>query len=250
MSDFGPIARLRHRAASRVPVAPARLTAGPGVLSLGFDDFPASAWTEGGRVLADQGVRATYYACGGFCGATHLGLPQFEVAHLEALVAAGHELGCHTYAHRSVLALSSAELAADLDSNAAWVAERLEGRRMASFAFPFGHVSVGAKRAVGRRFRTGRGVRDGVNLGVVDRAALLAIGLESRRLPDYDLDAMAAATAERGGWLVAYGHDVGDRPSPYGCTPRDLERLIVAARAAGLDIRPAGEAAARLASRV
>jgi peptidoglycan/xylan/chitin deacetylase (PgdA/CDA1 family) len=98
---------------------------------------------------------------------------------------------------------------------------------------------------VAKRFAVGRGVRDGINAGRADRAGLNAIGLESRRLPNYDLDAFTAQAARNNGWLIAYGHDVSESPTPYGCRARDLERLIDSALAAGLDILPVSRAAER-----
>jgi peptidoglycan/xylan/chitin deacetylase (PgdA/CDA1 family) len=244
MSAF--IDKMRRRAGRyldvrSVPVKPER-----GVFSLSFDDIPVSAWTEAGPILAGHGVKATYYVAGGLSGGENLGLPQFTTGHLQDLFAAGHEVGCHTWGHTSALAVSAAEYAADLDRNAAWVAERLDGHRMSTFAWPYGDVSVGAKAVVAERFALGRGVRDGVNAVHADRANLQAIGLESRRLPGYDLEALMAETAGRNGWLVAYGHDVMDGPTPYGCTPDDLDRVIRLAKAAGLDVLPVGSAWARM----
>jgi peptidoglycan/xylan/chitin deacetylase (PgdA/CDA1 family) len=234
--------RLRHRAARFVPADPMTVAPQSGMLSLSFDDFPESAWTEAGPILAAHGVKATYYVAGGLCGGRNLDLPQFEVEHLQALVEAGHEVGCHTFEHVSVLGLDAATLNASLDRNARWVAERLDGYAMTTFAFPFGDWSVGAKRLVAKRFDCGRGVRDGVNRGRADRAGLSAIGLESRRLPGYDLEALVAETAARKGWLIAYGHDVSDQPTPYGCRPDDLDRFVRLAREAGLEIAPVGQA--------
>ncbi|MBX3477901.1 MAG: polysaccharide deacetylase, partial [Brevundimonas sp.] len=79
-------------------------------------------------------------------------------------------------------------------------------------------------------------------------ANLQAIGLESRRLPGYDLEALVRQAADDGGWLIAYGHDVSDRPTPYGCRPEDIDRLIRLAKAAGLDILPVGAALDRVAA--
>lgn len=218
-------------------VAPAR-----GTFSLSFDDIPVTAWTEAGPILAQHGVKATYYVCGGLAGGTNLDLPQFETEHLQALFEAGHEVGCHTYEHVSVLDLSASALEASLARNAAWVAERLDGHEMTSFAYPFGDVSLAAKPVIAKRFGLGRGVRDGINAVKADRANLQAIGLESRRLPGYDLEALMAETAARRGWLIAYGHDVMDRPTPYGCRPEDLDRVLRLARSAGLQIAPVGAA--------
>lgn len=229
---------MRRRAARYLDVRPVTLSPGRGVFSLSFDDIPVTAWTEAGPILAEHGVKATYYVCGGLSGGTNLGLPQFETEHLQALHAAGHEVGCHTYEHASVLDLTPAALRTSFDRNAHWVAERLDGHVMTSFAYPYGDCGLRAKAGVADRFAFGRGVRDGINGARCDRPLLKAIGLESRRLPGYDLEALMQRTAAQGGWLIAYGHDVMDRPTAYGCTPDDLDRIIRLARSAGLEILP------------
>lgn len=237
---------MRRRAARYLGVQTVTVAPACGILSLSFDDFPASAWTEAAPVLAEHGIKATYYVAGGLSGGTNIGKPQFEVEHLQAAYAAGHEVGCHTFDHVSALRLSPEDLTGQLARNAAWVAERLDGHVMTSFAWPFGDVALGAKAVIDQRFQLGRGVRDGVNAGRADRVNLQAIGLESRRLPHYDLEGLVARAADASGWLIAYGHDVESAPTPYGCTPEDLDRLIRLAKTAGLEILPVGEAWERL----
>lgn len=245
MSAF--VDKMRRRAGRWLDQRPMRVAPRRGVFSLSFDDIPQTAWTEAGPILAEHGVKATYYVCGGLESGLNLGLPQFTTAQLQALFEAGHEVGCHTFSHLSALRASPAAYAADLDRNACWVAERLDGLRMTTFAWPYGDVSVQAKGVAAERFALARGVRDGVNAGRADRAAARAIGLERRRLPGYDLPAMMAETAARRGWLIAYGHDVMDRPTPYGCSPEDLDRVLRLARDADLDILPVGRALERMA---
>ena len=241
------IDKMRRRAGRYLDVRPMTVRPARGVLSLSFDDIPASAWTEAGPILAEHGVLATYYVCGGLAGGRNMALPQFEVEHLQDLYEAGHEVGCHTYEHVSTLTLSPVELEASLARNAAWVAERLDGYEMQTFAYPFGDCARTAKPVIDNRFLCGRGVRDGVNAGTADRNLLQAIGLESRRLPGYDLEKLVEETAASKGWLIAYGHDVSDAPTPYGCRPEDIDRLIRLAKAANLDIQPVA-AASRLAT--
>ena len=240
MSAF--LDKMRRRAGRYRDVRPADVRPARGVLSLSFDDIPASAWTEAGPILAQHGVKATYYVCGALSGGRNLDLPQFEVEHLQALHEAGHEVGCHTYEHVSTLTLSPAELDASLARNAAWVAQRLDGYEMQTFAYPFGDCALGSKAVIDKRFLCGRGVRDGINAGRSDRNLLQAIGLESRRLPGYDLEALVSETASSKGWLIAYGHDVSDAPTPYGCRPDDIDRLIRLAKGADLDIQPVAAA--------
>ena len=236
------IDQMRRRAARYLDVEAVEIAPAKGVFSLSFDDFPATAWTEAGPVLAAHGVKATYYVCGGLCGGVNMDRDQYRVEHLQALHAAGHEIGCHTFGHTSALKMDGEALRLSLDANAAWVAERLGGHRMTTFAWPFGDATVGAKGVVRRRFDLARGVRDGVNAGRADRALIRSIGLESRRLPDYDLEALMAEAAEKRGWLTAYGHDVSDRPTDYGCTPDDLDRVLRLAKAAGLEVLPVAAA--------
>ena len=245
MSAF--IDKMRRRAGRYLDVRPATIAPARGVFSLSFDDIPRTAWTEAGPILKQHGIAATYFVCGGLSDGSNMGLPQFSTDDLQALHAAGHEVGCHTYGHVSTLTLSPAGLDASLARNAAWVGERLDGHVMRTFAYPFGDCALGAKAVIDRRFLCGRGVRDGVNAGRADRALLQAIGLESRRLPGYDLESLMARTASDRGWLIAYGHDVMDGPTPYGCTPDDLDRVIRLARAAGLEILPVAAAWERVA---
>lgn len=236
------IDQMRRRAARYLAVETVEIAPAKGVFSLSFDDFPMTAWTEAGPILAQHGVMATYYVCGGLCDGVNMDRDQYRVEHLQALHAAGHEVGCHTFGHTSALRMDGEALRLSLEANAAWVAERLDGHRMSTFAWPFGDATVGAKRVVRGRFAMARGVRDGVNAGREDRALIKSIGLESRRLPGYDLEALMAEAAEQRGWLTAYGHDVSDRPTDYGCTPEDLDRVLRLAKAAGLEITPIGEA--------
>ncbi|HEY0104425.1 MAG TPA: polysaccharide deacetylase family protein, partial [Brevundimonas sp.] len=170
------IDQLRRRAARYLDIAPVTVAPARGIFSLSFDDIPATAWTEAGPILAQHGVKATYYVCGGLAGRRNMDRDQFEVAHLQALHAADHEVGCHTFGHTSVLRMSEEALRLSLDANAAWVAERLGGYRMTTFAYPFGDATVSAKRMIRERFALGRGVRDGVNVGREDRGLIRSIG--------------------------------------------------------------------------
>ena len=72
------IDKMRRRAGRYLDVRAEMIQPARGVLSLSFDDIPASAWLEAGPILAEHGVKATYYVCGGLSGGRNLDLPQFE----------------------------------------------------------------------------------------------------------------------------------------------------------------------------
>jgi peptidoglycan/xylan/chitin deacetylase (PgdA/CDA1 family) len=94
---------------------PAKVNWPGGVVSFTFDDFPRSAWVNGGPILEKHDLRGTYYAAMGFAGGgNHLG-PMFECDDLRAAHAQGHEIACHTYSHRDCGGATAAQIAAEID---------------------------------------------------------------------------------------------------------------------------------------
>jgi peptidoglycan/xylan/chitin deacetylase (PgdA/CDA1 family) len=237
--------RLARQVSLRIPLARRSLELHRGVLSITFDDVPKTAWTEGGAVLAAHGVKATYFACGGLCGRTFDGQPICDVPELEAVYAAGHEIGCHTHEHLSAHRSSPADYAASCERNRRFLEDRLPGLRLRSFAYPYGHAPLRHRWRVARRFAACRGVatRRGRKLNgpMVDPSLLPAVGLTQDGLRHDDIAAHVAEAAARRAWLVLFTHDVRDQPSAHGCTPGELDSAIRLAREAGLDILPFGE---------
>jgi peptidoglycan/xylan/chitin deacetylase (PgdA/CDA1 family) len=232
--------RLSGLIARKLPVRPARLPAGRGVASITFDDFPKSAWTRGGTILARHAVRGTYYTAGGFCGRVMDGTTYYDDADLRALLAAGHEIGCHGYSHQPTPELAGAALAEDARRNGEFLRPFIG--RAVSYAFPFGAVSPRTKRFYAPRFASLRGVHPGVNQGRADLAQLSTISLEDRCFSRAAVDAAIARVKARGGWLVFHTHDVDEAPTPYGTTPQALDWTVARVKAAGLDFLPMREA--------
>jgi peptidoglycan/xylan/chitin deacetylase (PgdA/CDA1 family) len=240
-----PFWRVEHGLASAATAAPARLNAPGGVLSLTLDDFPRSAWTIGGPVLAAHGVKATFYVCGGHEGGWFEGQEQFHAADLEACVAAGHEIGCHGFNHAAAAHAPRADFEHVIEANRLYLRDRI-GREAAHFAYPYGFVSFNAKALAAERFVTARGVRNGINRAGVDRALIRAEGFETRKLARRPIAPLLEDLAARGGWLVLYSHDVSANPSPFGCTPSDLHLLLTLADRLGLAVETMSAATRRV----
>jgi peptidoglycan/xylan/chitin deacetylase (PgdA/CDA1 family) len=217
------------------------------MLSICFDDFPRTAWTEGGRVLRDHAVRATYYFSGGLAGTVFDGQRMYEASDLEAIYAEGHELACHTFDHRSCLRRNQKDLMRTLEDNARFVREQVGDVRLVSFAYPYGDATVGAKRLAVGRFSSSRGVDAGLNRGRLDLGQLKAVGLEASKRGITSVEQFVTQAAQQGAWLLVYTHDVQSSPSGFGCRPEELDRLLSSARNAGLEILPVKAA---LAARV
>ena len=104
-------------------------------------------WDDGYRyalpILQDHGFVATYYVI-----ASRIDTPGFlSSAQLQALVAAGDEIGDHTMDHVSLARLPSARLTFEIDAAAARIAQ-VTGRWPESLAYPFGGLDHNAAAAV------------------------------------------------------------------------------------------------------
>ncbi len=217
------------------------------IASITFDDFPRSAWREGGPILERHGARATYYAAGRFCGLSEDGIEYYMPEDLTAIQGAGHEIGCHTFLHQYGTGVSSKALNEDVARNQAFVAGLLGDYPLSSFAYPYGDVSPRTKLLFSRRFATSRGIGRGINAGLIDLAQLKAVALEHQAWNPAVIEAAVAQAVRRGGWIIFFTHDVSDEPSPFGATPEMLDHALSAVRKAGIDILPVKHALARVA---
>lgn len=232
--------KLRRMAARLLEVTPLTVSLDQPLISFSFDDFPRSAGEAGADLLEASGWRATYYAAGGFeSRVTHLGqMHDFEM--ICDLMARGHEIACHTYAHPDLSRLSAAGALADCARNRDTHRRLKNAKPFETFAFPYGEATPAAKRALLGVYRALRGVRPGINRGRVDRGLLKAVPLDGG---EFGLARALRAIADvraQPGWLIFYGHDVRNSPSQWGCSPRFLETICQACE--GLDVRPVARA--------
>jgi peptidoglycan/xylan/chitin deacetylase (PgdA/CDA1 family) len=219
-------ARLAREIGGFLCTRPAKVDWPGGVVSFTFDDFPRSAWSNGGSILEKYDRRGTYYAAMGLAGtASNLG-PMFGLDDLRAAHAHGHEIACHTYSHRDCARAPCAEIDAEIDQNTAALSRALDGAPITDFAYPFGGVSLSAKSALAARFASCRGTGRGLNHGTIDLADLFSTSLYNH---DFDRDRLCQLIDDaqaQSGWIIFYTHDVSDDPSPFGCTPAQFQAIV------------------------
>jgi peptidoglycan/xylan/chitin deacetylase (PgdA/CDA1 family) len=237
----GKLRRRLVRLAHRRPLAN---TPAKPMISFTFDDAPRSAAVTGAALLEARGVHGTFFVSAGLAG---VDAPMGRCADADdyrRLAAAGHELGCHSHGHLDLARVKPAQALADAEQNAVAIAA-WAGVEPATFAYPYGELDGGAKRALAGRFRLLRAVHPGVIEKGCDLNQAPAVGVEG----DYG-ESLARAWMEealaRRAWLVLYTHDVRDTPSPWGCTPQALERLVEAALSRGFDVVTVADGARRL----
>lgn len=239
---MGLYRRANNAITRAIPVKSVRSRAPRALASITYDDYPKSAWTIAGPIMARHGVRATYYTAGRFCGLTEDGIEYFDVADLKATAAAGHEIGCHSFSHAFASKTDSATLSAEIRRNADFLREHLGEVAIDSYAYPYGDISPRTKALLGGAFQSARGIDRAVNDGVIDLAMVKSIALEHRRWRPDEIEAALARAKALGGWVTFFTHDVCDDPSDFGVLPERLDWLLKAIAGHGIEVLPVNEA--------
>ena len=218
------------------------------VVSFTFDDFPRTALTAGGEILKRHGVRGTYYAAVGLMNKSNELGEQFRRDDLDSLLSDGHELASHTLSHVSCRSLGSAKFREEVEQGREAI-ERLTGRSdSGNFAFPFGDVTLNAKRTIGLNVASSRGIWGGSNGPNVDLNLLRANSLYGDRDGYAHVQKLILDNECKRGWLIFYSHDVRENPSPFGCSPALLEWAVSFAAQRASSILTVAEVVAALSA--
>jgi peptidoglycan/xylan/chitin deacetylase (PgdA/CDA1 family) len=211
------------------------------IVSFSFDDFPRTAYTVGGAILEQFGVRGTYYASARLMNSSNELGEQFRSGDLDSLVGKGHELASHTFSHISCRSVSCAAFREDVKMGRKAL-EEIRGVDSPNFAYPFGHVTLQAKRTLGLDLGSARSIVPGFNGPEIDLNLLRANSLYGDLEGAKRAEELIVGNAERKTWLIFYTHDVRPSPSPFGCTPALFEFVVSFAVRSGGRVLTVGEA--------
>ena len=238
--------RVSNRLARHFRAAPHRLPAHAPMVSFTFDDAPDSAAGEGASLLEAHGGRGTFYLAGSLIdqpGDHWQGLSNDAIVRLHRR---GHEIACHTFSHLRAVDLDQATMAREIEQNRNYFSGLDPSIRLENFAYPYGLASVWRKPQLAKNFRSARGILPGVNRDVIDLQFLRASPLVDREIDTAGVDRYFDEATASGGWLIFYGHDVVDQPSPYGCSPALLRHALKAAETRNMPIVTVAEALRRI----
>jgi peptidoglycan/xylan/chitin deacetylase (PgdA/CDA1 family) len=216
------------------------------IVSFTFDDFPASALHTAGAILEQHAFSGTYYISVGLLGQI---APTGQIVSREDLphvVARGHELGCHTFAHCDASTTPPADFEASIAENGAAIGALVPGARLHSLSYPIGSPKPGTKLRSGRHFAGCRGGGQTHNAGTIDLNYLSAFFIEqSVKNPERIFAAVEEMVAENG-WLIFATHDVAESPTRYGCTPDLFSQIVRTVAKSGAQVMPVSLALQRL----
>lgn len=215
-------------------------------ISFTFDDFPRSALQAGGEILKDFGLRSTYYASFGLIGTAAPVGNIFVRDDIKELLADGHELGCHTFAHCHSLDTRPKVFEDSIIKNMSALSEVAPGAKFGSFSYPISGPRLDTKRRVATHFLCSRGGGQTFNSGTTDRNLLKAFFLEKSRGDTEQVKEVIDQNRRARGWLIFATHDISEKPSPFGCTPSFFEAIVKYSLDSGAVILPVAEAMDRV----
>ena len=188
-------------------------------VSLTFDDARLSQVDRGLGILDAHGAKATFYVSPG-------NMP-LRLGGWRKAVANGHEIGNHTLSHpcsgnflfarHNALEDYTLERIETEILNANAEVDRLLGVVPRTFAYPCGHSFVGRGESVrsyvplvARHFAVGRGAFSETHNDPAFCDLAQVTGLDGDGKSFEQLKAMVDRAVADGGWLVLFGHEVGD----------------------------------------
>ena len=229
-------ARVSSRLSRHFRATPFTLRNSRPIVSFTFDDFPDSAAAIGVPLLDVYDAKATFYVAGDLVDKHGDHWQNARADDIVDLHRRGHEIGCHTFSHSATTELDAAHMAIEIETNRRYLLGLDPSMRIENFAYPYGLGSVWRKRQLAQAFRSSRGIVPGINAGTVDLQYLRSTPLVNRHLDNDDIDRAFDELVATNGWLIFYGHDVTNRPSPYGCTPVLLKYALDAAAKRGVTV--------------
>jgi peptidoglycan/xylan/chitin deacetylase (PgdA/CDA1 family) len=212
------------------------------LISFTFDDFPRSALVTGGAILKSYGAVGTYYSALGLLGTEGPSGPLFILDDLPALVAQGHELGCHTFSHCHAWNTHSSSFEESIVQNRVRLTKLLPGAEFRTFSYPISAPRPLTKKATAKHFLCCRGGGQTLNSGTADLNQLSAFFLEQSRDNIQRVKDLIEYNRAVKGWVIFVTHDVCNNPSRYGCSPDFFEAVVKYAVGSGSLVLPVREA--------
>lgn len=208
-----------------------------GVVSFTFDDFPASAFHVGSRLLEEYGWRGTFYLAPGLLQTDSFMGEMCSLENVETLFKKEHEIANHTFSHLRCNGAARSDLIREYKASAA-VLNRFGTDR--SFAFPYGDFDAASLSFFSGRFDTIRTVKHGINSHKTDLNLLRANPIYQSTELDI-IHALIKKTKSSGGWLIFYTHDICPDPSKFGCTEERFKTILSWVKEADLAVHTVGK---------
>lgn len=211
------------------------------VVSFTFDDAPISAFLNGGSALSKFGFGGTFYISLSLMNGAD---PEtrFTAQQLKDSVAQHNELGCHTWGHTDLYRITFEKGKADIEKNQTEIQALVPDYTLRNFSYPFGSQTLPIKKYVSTRFRSARGIEEGINTDDTDMYNLKTVKLYEKKYPLAYIFNKIKEAQENNGWLIFYTHDVDEKYTDWGCSPAYFETVVAECAKRGITVATIDEA--------
>lgn len=209
---------------SNMPLAPFKEP----IVSVTFDDGWESIYTEAFPLLQRDGFHTTQYIIAGSLE-DH---SYMSLAQLEAMHAAGTEIGSHTMTHQDLTTLSAKDLNWELGQSQKILSQKLGP--VQAFASPLGAYNAYTINSLKKYYTSHKNAE-----GDPDAGPMASINLEANfdryNLKAYsitnkttlaDLQKLLDETRRTNGWLILTYHQIDDTNQEYSVTPQAFKRQL------------------------
>ncbi|MBK6703893.1 MAG: polysaccharide deacetylase family protein [Caulobacteraceae bacterium] len=171
------VSKVRRRMTQHYAARPAKLAFERPVLSITFDDFPASAADAGAHACSIATAHAAPTTCPpAWPESMARAAWATRRPDIARLVASGHEIGCHTSTHADCAQQDIFATLEDLARNRDALLQ-MGAPAPRTHAYPYGETKGAMKDNLPPRFMSARGILPGLNVGAADLAQLRAYPL-------------------------------------------------------------------------
>lgn len=236
--------RLRRMASNYLARRPLLNNLKNPLISFTFDDFPASAYDTGGRILAGSNLRGTYYVSLGLANTIQPTGPCFHTEQLEPLITDGHELGCHTYHHLHAWDTSTGDFVKSIHANTAQLQQLIPSAKFHTLSYPISCPRPAIKQLSAKHFDACRAGGQTFNGRQLDLNSLRSYFLERAHSRMETISTVIDANYANRGWLIFSTHDISDKPTVYGCKTSFFEAVVDLSVRSGSTILPVNAALA------
>ena len=213
------------------------------IISFCFDDAPKSAFVNGGKILNENGIKATYYLSLGLLGTdTEVGTIA-SLTELESAVDLGNELGCHTHDHYDAWSVSTSDYIKSVFRNREKLKRIMPDYRFTSFAYPKSGATMLVKYKLQQHFLCCRAGGQTANIGIADQNHLKSFFLDQRQCTSFaSIKNIVDINSDNSGWLIFTTHDISNNPTPFGCNIELFRKTVEYALSSGALILNVSEA--------
>jgi len=218
-----------------------------GVASLSFDDLCQSAYLQAFPLLEKYGFKATWFVACDSVGTTDPNScckKYMTWDEINAVALQNHEIGSHSLSHPrlSTLAGNQKLLLQELQDSKKQI-ESMTSQKVDSFAYPFsdkGDAHGNVITLTGKIYKYCRcGDRD-LNHWPFRLNALFAWPLYEKFYDIEHTKNIIDSCINNDAWLIFYTHDIEEKPSDFGCSPKYFENVLKYLTESRVTVKPIG----------